>query len=132
MQLLPNDWYAKVQMGTQYRYVPRRKGTFMYTTLSFGNPAMRCIACVKHSKQHCKNPAVTGFNFCRMLGARGGPRIHDEVDRIAMANSLHGRATGVKRLGRQEMRVKLNTAMAVGKELVIFDLNSTSGMKNMS
>ena len=36
-----------------------------HTTLSFGNPALQCTACAKHSKQRCKNPAVTGFTVCR-------------------------------------------------------------------
>lgn len=91
------------------------------TTLSFGNPAMRCTACAKHSKQQCKNPAVKGFTVCRMHGARGGPRTQEGVDRIAMANRLHGRETRAKRLTRQEIRLRLKTAIAVGEILGMFE-----------
>jgi hypothetical protein len=102
------------------------------TTWSFGNPTMRCTACAKHSKQQCKNPAVTGFTVCRMHGARGGPRTQEGVDRIAMANTLHGRETRAKRLTRQEIRIRLNTAIAVGKKLGMFTSNSTWGIKGKS
>ena len=80
------------------------------TTLSFGNPALRCTACAKHSKQQCKNPAVTGFTVCRMHGARGGPKTQEGIDRIALANTLHGRETRAKRLTRQEITHRHKTA----------------------
>lgn len=100
---------------------------------AFGlHPAMRCTACSKRLKDRCNNPAVTGFTVCRMHGARGGPRTQEGVDRIALANTLHGRETRAKRLSRQEIRVRLNTAIALGKKLGMFDSNSTSGMKGMS
>jgi hypothetical protein len=92
-----------------------------HTTLSFGNPALQCTACAKHSKQRCKNPAVTGFTVCRMHGARGGPRTQEGIDRIAMANTLHGRETRAKRLTRQEIRLRLKTAIAVGGVLGMFE-----------
>lgn len=91
------------------------------TTLSFGNPALRCTACAKHSKLQCKNPAVTGFTVCRMHGARGGPKTQEGIDRIAMANTLHGRETRAKRLTRQEIRLRLKTAIAVGGILGMFE-----------
>lgn len=91
------------------------------TTLSFGNPALRCTACAKHSKQQCKNPAVTGFTVCRVHGARGGPKTQAGVTRIAMANTLHGRESRFKRLTRQEIRLRLKTAIAVGGILGMFE-----------
>lgn len=93
----------------------------IHTTLSFGNSALRCTACAKHSKQQCKNPAVTGFTVCRMHGARGGPRTQEGIDRIAMANTLHGRDSRAKRLTRQEIRLRLKTAIAVGGILGMFE-----------
>lgn len=95
-----------------------------HTTLSFGKPALRCTACAKHSKQQCKNPSVTGFTVCRMHGARGGPRTQEGIDRIAMANTLHGRDSRAKRLTRQEIRLRLKTAIAVGGILGMFERNS--------
>ena len=100
---------------------------------AFGlHPAMRCTACSKRLKDRCNNPAVTGFTVCRMHGARGGPRTQEGVDRIAMANTLHGRETRAKRLTRQEIRVRLITTIAVGKKLGMFDSNSTRGIKGLS
>jgi hypothetical protein len=97
---------------------------------AFGlHPALRCTACSKRSKERCNNPAVSGFTVCRMHGARGGPRTKEGVDRIAMANTLHGRETRAKRLTRQEIRDRLNTAIALGEKIGMFDLKSTKGMK---
>jgi hypothetical protein len=93
----------------------------IHTTLSFGNPALRCTACAKHSKQQCKNPAVTGFIVCRMHGARGGPRTQEGIDRIVMANTLHGRETKAKRLTRQEIRLRINLAVELGKRIGMFN-----------
>ncbi len=56
-----------------------------------------------------------------MHGARGGPRTQDGIDRIAMANTLHGRETRAKRLTRQEIRLRLKTAIAVGEILGMFE-----------
>lgn len=95
-----------------------------HTTLSFGNLALRCTACAKHSKQQCKNPAVSGFTVCRMHGARGGPKSQIGVDRIALANTRHGRDSRAKRLTRQEIRLRLKTAIAVGGILGMFERNS--------
>ena len=36
--------------------------------------APRCTAKSKRSGQPCRNPAVTGWNVCRMHGARGGAK----------------------------------------------------------
>ena len=93
----------------------------IHTTLSFGNPALRCTACAKHSKKQCKNPAVSGFTVCRMHGARGGPKTQAGIDRIAMANTMHGRETRAKRLTRQEIKLRLNTAIAIGEILGMFE-----------
>lgn len=90
------------------------------TTLSFGNPAMRCTACAKHSKQQCKNPAVTGYTVCRVHGARGGPKTQEGIDRIAEANTIHGKDTRAKRLTRQELRARLELAIALGNDLGLF------------
>ena len=103
------------------------------TVLAFGKyPAVRCTACSKRSQTQCSNPAVTGFTVCRMHGAHGGPSTQEGVDRIAMANTLHGRETRAKRLTRQEIRVRLNTAIAVGKKLGMFTSNSKWGIKGKS
>lgn len=89
---------------------------------AFGlHPTMRCTACSKRSRQQCNNPAVTGFTVCRMHGAEGGPRTQEGVARIAMANTLHGRETRAKRLTRQEIRLRLKTAIAVGSILGMFE-----------
>lgn len=109
------------------------KNAAVNIVFAFGlHPAMRCTACTKRLKERCKNPAVTGFTVCRMHGARGGPRTQEGVDRIAMANTLHGRETRAKRLTRQQIRVTLNTAIAVGKKLGMFDSKSTRDMKGVS
>jgi hypothetical protein len=34
--------------------------------------APRCTAMSKRTKEHCKAPAVRGWNVCRFHGARGG------------------------------------------------------------
>jgi hypothetical protein len=67
-----------------------------------------------------------------MHGARGGPSTQEGVDRIAMANTLHGRETRAKRLTRQEIRLRLNTAIAVGKKMGMFDSSTTRGVKGKS
>jgi hypothetical protein len=90
------------------------------TVLSFGNTAMRCTACAKHSKQQCKNPAVTGYKVCRVHGARGGPKTQEGIDRIAAANTVHGRETRAKRLTRQVLRARLEMAIALGHNLGMF------------
>jgi hypothetical protein len=95
------------------------------TTLSFGNPAMRCTACAKHSKQQCKNPAVTGYTVCRVHGARGGPKTQEGMDRIAKANTIHGEDTRAKRLTRQVLRERLQLAIALGNDLGMFDRNGS-------
>jgi hypothetical protein len=90
------------------------------TVLSFGHPALRCAACAKHSKQQCKNPAVTGYTVCRVHGARGGPKTQEGIDRIAEANTIHGKDTRAKRLTRQELRARLELAIALGNDLGMF------------
>jgi hypothetical protein len=90
------------------------------TTLSFGNPAMRCSACAKHSKQQCRNAAVTGYKVCRVHGARSGPKTQEGIDRIAEANTRHGKETRAKRLTRQEIRARLEMAIALGRDLGMF------------
>lgn len=84
-------------------------------------PAMRCTACSKRLKERCNNPAVTGFTVCRMHGARGGPRTQEGVDRIATANTLHGRETRAKRLTRQEIRLRINLAVELGQRIGMFN-----------
>ena len=59
-----------------------------------------------------------------MHGAMSGPRTQEGVARIAMANTLHGRETRAKRLTRQEIRLRLKTAIAVGEILGMFERNS--------
>ena len=58
-----------------------------------------------------------------MHGARGGPRTQEGIDRIALANALHGRETRAKRLTRQEIRLRLKTAIEVGEILGMFERN---------
>lgn len=95
-----------------------------HTVLAFGKyPALRCTACSKRSKVQCHNPAVTGFTVCRLHGARGGPKTQQGIDQIAAANTLHGRETRAKRLTRQEIRLRLKTAIAVGGILGMFERN---------
>jgi hypothetical protein len=98
------------------------KNSAANVVFAFGlHPAMRCTACSKRLKERCNNPAVTGFTVCRMHGARGGPRTQEGVDRIVMANRLHGRETRAKRLTRQEIRLRLKSAIAVGGILGMFE-----------
>ena len=87
---------------------------------SFGYPTLRCKACAKHSKSQCKNPAVTGYKVCRMHGARGGPKTEEGINRIAEANTTHGRETRIKRLTRQEIKLRLELAIALGYSLGMF------------
>lgn len=109
------------------------KNSVANIVFAFGlHPATRCTACSKRLNERCNNCAVTGFTVCRMHGARGGPRTQEGVDRIAMANTLHGRETRAKRLTRQEIRVRLNTAVAVGEKLGMFDSNSSRRIKGVS
>jgi len=97
------------------------KNSTANVVFAFGiHPAMRCTACSRRSLQQCKNSAVTGFSVCRMHGARGGPKTEEGVDRIALAKTLHGRETRAKRLTRQEIRLRLQTAIAAGKILGMF------------
>jgi hypothetical protein len=90
------------------------------TVLSFGNPTLRCTACAKHSRTQCKNPAVTGYKVCRVHGARGGPKTQEGIERIAAANTIHGEQTRAKRLTRQELRARLELAIALGNDLGMF------------
>lgn len=96
------------------------------TTLSFGNPVLRCSACAKHSKEQCKNPAVTGYTVCRVHGARGGPKTQEGIDRIAEANTIHGKDTRAKRLSHQELRARLELAIDLGTHLGMFGRNGSS------
>ena len=61
------------------------------TRLGAGWPGQRCLAKTRKGSP-CQNPVVTDRNRCRMHGGKStGPRTPAGKERVAAANTKHGR-----------------------------------------
>ena len=91
------------------------------------NGKINCRRCQARSSRHgsqCGRPALRGKKVCQFHGGLGGPKTAEGRDRIAVANTTHGRAS-------KESRARLARfalLMARLESLAAF-LDMTSGQK---
>lgn len=104
----------------------------IYKTLGGRVVCKQCTARSKRSGQLCKAPAVSGFNVCRMHGARGGVKTEEGRARTAAANTIHGRETRQIRAERSKILKQLRQLEDIGHWLGFLIGSRTRGPKAKS
>lgn len=99
----------------------------MEETYRSRNGKVVCRRCLARSSRHggqCGRPALRGMNVCQFHGGRGGPKTAEGRARIALANTMHGKAS--KRVRDNRARFSLLIARI---ELLAAFLDMTDGPK---
>lgn len=102
----------------------------IYKTLGGRVVCKQCTAGSKRSGQRCKAPAVSGFNVCRMHGARGGVKTEEGRAKLAYVNTVHGRETRQIRAERSKVMKQLRQLEHIGHELGFLVGPKTRGPKS--
>lgn len=90
----------------------------------------QCAARSKRTKMQCRSPALKGKQVCRIHGGKStGPRTVAGRQRIAAANTVHGRETREIRSARRVQTAELQELEALGREMGLITGTRTRGPK---
>jgi len=104
----------------------------MTTFLTLGG-RIRCRQCAarsKRTKMQCRSPALKGKQVCRIHGGKStGPKTDAGRQRIAAANTVHGRETREIRSARRVKIAELEELEALGRQIGLISGSKTRGPK---